>query len=209
MKAPALVTQNRFDGLSVDNMTDCDSDTVVVSCNNGRGSQKSELGAPEACLIPLSNKPITKEPKEGVKDEKVFIRSMKMEREVFLNVMITTMDTHDSITVKALLDSGATGMFIDREFVHKSGLKTRVLPYPIKVYNVDGTLNQGGSITEEIMLMMSHRGHKEKAIFEVCDLGKATIIVGHPWLRKHNPEIDWKMGQVRLTCCPSECTMFI
>ena len=79
-----------------------------------------------------------------------------MEREVFLNVTVTTMDTHDSIMVKALLDSRATGMFIDREFVHKIGLKTRVLPYPIKVYNVDGTLNQGGSITEEIMLMMSH-----------------------------------------------------
>ena len=156
MKTPPLVTQNRFDGLSVDTMTDCDSDITVVSCNNSRGSQKSELGAPEACLIPLSNKLITKQSKEGVKDKKVFIRSIKMEREVFLNVTIPTMDTHDSIMVKALLDSGATGMFIDQEFVHKSGLKTRVLPYPIKVYNVDGTLNQKGSITEEITLMMSH-----------------------------------------------------
>ena len=118
MKAPALVTQNKFDGLLVDTMTDCDADIVVVSCNNGRGSQTSELGALEVCLIPISNKPITKEPKEGVKDEKVFIQSVKMEREVFLNVTITTMDTHDLITVKALLDSGATGMFIDREFIH-------------------------------------------------------------------------------------------
>ena len=73
MKAPTLATQNRFNGLLVDTMTDCDSDTVAVTCNNGRGSQTSELGAPEACLIPVSNKPITKEPKEGVKDKKVFI----------------------------------------------------------------------------------------------------------------------------------------
>ena len=113
MKAPTLATQNRFNGLLVDTMTDCDSDIVAVSCNNSRGFQTSELGALEACLIPISNKLITKEPKEGVKDEKVFIQSMKMEREVFLNVTITTLDTHDSITVKALLDSGATGMFID------------------------------------------------------------------------------------------------
>ena len=146
MKAPTLATQNRFDGLSADMTEDYDSDTVVVSCNtmNSRGSQATELGAPEACLIPgPKSKLIIKESKEGVKDEKVFIRSMKMEREVFLNVTITMMDTHDSIMVKALLDSGATGMFIDQEFVHKSGLKTRVLPYPIKVYNVNGTLNQG------------------------------------------------------------------
>ena len=77
------------------------------------------------------------------------------------------------------------------------------------VYNVVGTLNQGGLITEEIMLMMSHKGHKEKAVFEVCDLGKATMIVGHPWLKKHNPEIDWKMGEVKLTHCLSECNVFI
>ena len=155
------------------------------------------------------NKLITKEPKEGVRDEKVFIRSLKMEREVFLNVTITTMDTHDSITVKALLDSRATRMFINQEFVHKNGLKTQVLSYPIKVYNIDGTLNQGGWITEEITLMMSHQGHKEKAIFEVCNLGKAMLIVGHPWLRKHNPEINWQTGEVKLTHCPSECNVFI
>ena len=123
--------------------------------------------------------------------------------------MITTMDTHDLIMVKALLDSRATRMFINQEFIHKSRLKTRVPPHSIKVYNVDRTLNQGGSITEEITLMMSHRGHKEKAIFEVCDIGKAMIIVGHPWLRKHNPEIDWKMGEVKLIYCPSECNVFI
>ena len=108
MKAPALETKNRFKKLSVDNVTDYELDEVVT-CNNGRGSQATELGAPEACLIPVPNKPIINKPKEGVKDEKVFIRSMKIEREVFLNVTITTMDTHDSITVKALLDSGATG----------------------------------------------------------------------------------------------------
>jgi hypothetical protein len=93
--------------------------------------------------------------------------------------------------------------------MHKSGLKTHILPYPIKVYNIDGTLNQGGSITEEITLMMSHYGHEERVVFKVCDLGKATLIVGHPWLWKHNPEINWKMGEVKLTCCPAECNVFI
>ena len=66
------------------------------------------------------------------------------------------MDTHDTVQVKALLDSGATGLFIDRQFVHRNGLKTHILLVPIRVYNVDGSLNQGGSITEEVTLMMSH-----------------------------------------------------
>ena len=76
--------------------------------------------------------------------------------------------------VKWLLDNGATGMFINQEFVHKNELKTWILPFKIKVYNVDGTLNKGGLITEEVTLMTLHKGHKEKAVFEVCDPGKAN-----------------------------------
>jgi len=26
-----------------------------------------------------------------------------------------------------------------------------------------------------------------------------------PWLRCHNPEIDWKTGEVKITRCPDEC----
>jgi len=83
------------------------------------------------------------------------------------------------------------------------------LPNPIRVYNVDGTPNQGGSITEEITFMMTYKGHKEKAVFEVCDLGKESIIVGLPWLRKHNPEVNWDTGEVKMTRCPQECNVWI
>ena len=74
-----------------------------------------------------------------------------------LDVSITTMDTHNTVAVKGLLDNGATGMFIDQEFVHRNGLKTWILPHEIKVYNVDRTLNKGGSTTEEVTMMMSHK----------------------------------------------------
>ena len=33
------------------------------------------------------------------------------------------------------------------------------------MYNVDGTMNQGGSITHETTMMMSHKGHQEKMFF--------------------------------------------
>ena len=74
---------------------------------------------------------------------------------------------------------------------------------------MDGMLNKGGLITEEVMMMMSHKGHKEKAVFEVCELGKVMIIIGLPWLQKHNPEINWWMGEVKMTGCPLECNVFI
>jgi hypothetical protein len=93
-----------------------------------------------------------------------------------------TMDTHSTTTVQALLDNGAAGSFADRCFIHNNGLKTCILPMPIKVYNVNGTLNQGGSITEEITFMMLYKRHKKKAMFKVCDLGRESLIIGLPWL---------------------------
>ena len=31
------------------------------------------------------------------------------------------------------------------------------------------------------------------------------MILNMPWLGHHNPEIDWKMGEVKITRCPEEC----
>ena len=62
-------------------------------------------------------------------------------------------------------------------------------------------------ITHEVTLMLSHKGHKKKAVFEVCDLGKSTVIIGYTWLQKHNPEIDWKTGDIKFTKCPRECNV--
>jgi hypothetical protein len=127
---------------------------------------------------------------------------------VKLKVGLKTVDTHAIADVNALLDCGATDLFINRAFVQKKEICTRKLQDPITVYNIDGTVNRGGSITEEVTLIMSHQGHKERAVFEVCDLGKNDLIIGFTWLKKHNPEIDWRTGEVEMTCCPRECNVF-
>ena len=69
------------------------------------------------------------------------------------------------------------------------------------MYNINGTLNQGGLITHETT-MMSHKGHHENAVFEVCNLGKPNIIISFMWLKKHNLEIDWKTGNIQFIRCP-------
>jgi len=59
------------------------------------------------------------------------------------------------------------------------------LEHPIKVYNIDGSVNRGGSITQEVTLILSYQGHKECAVFKVYDLGKSNLIIGYTWLHKH------------------------
>ena len=31
------------------------------------------------------------------------------------------------------------------------------------------------------------------------------VILGMLWLARHNPEIDWRTGEVKMTRCPVEC----
>ena len=42
--------------------------------------------------------------------------------EVWLNVGVEKLDMHESVTVKALLDSGATGIFMDKRMADVRGL---------------------------------------------------------------------------------------
>jgi len=35
--------------------------------------------------------------------------------------------------------------------------------------------------------------------------GKTEVILGIPWLQAHNPEINWKTGEVKMTRCLPLC----
>jgi len=70
-----------------------------------------------------------------------------MLREVWLNIGVEKVDTHEEVTVKVLLDSSAMEMFMDKGTVAKHGFKLQRLERLIMVRNVDGTNNSGGAIT--------------------------------------------------------------
>jgi len=36
----------------------------------------------------------------------------------------------------------------------------------------------------------------------VSRLGKQSLILGYDWLKDHNPKINWKKGEVKMTHCP-------
>ena len=57
------------------------------------------------------------------------------------------LENYEGVAVRALLDSGATGLFMDTTFVREKGFKMEKLKKPLLVRNVDGTVNAGGAIT--------------------------------------------------------------
>ena len=113
-------------------------------------------------------------------------RTFKMLREVWLNIGVEKIDTHEGIMIKALLDSGTMGMFMDRQMAARHGFKLQKLKKPIAVRNVDGTNNSGGAITHQVECNIFFKGHVERMQMDICDLGKTEVILGMLWLAAHN-----------------------
>ena len=84
----------------------------------------------------------------------IYVLSKHSPRSLNLSVELTSTTSLRSVTTSALLDSGATGMFIGRDFVQRHNLETSPLAQPVPVHNVDGSLNENGSITEEVEVLL-------------------------------------------------------
>ena len=87
---------------------------------------------------------------------------MKIITEVWVKVEIGKLDNHEGVMVKALLDSGATGLFVDKKFMEKHGFKMQKLDRPVNVRNVDRTKNSRGMIIHEIEVNIFFKGHVER-----------------------------------------------
>jgi len=118
---------------------------------------------------------------------------------------VEKIDTHEGVMIKALLDSGATEMFINKQMVARHGFKLQKLERPLMVKNIDRTVNSGGVIMHQVECNVFYKGYVERMRMDVCDLGKMEVILGMPWLAAHNPEINWETGEVKMTRCPPLC----
>ena len=111
---------------------------------------------------------------------------------------------------QALVDSGATGIFMHPCFVEMHQIRTQKTPAPIPVNMVQNTEFKGGPITRfaELKLQVLGKGrgtHTESARFYVAKIGKEDIILGTDWLLEHNLEVDWHTYGLHFTHCPPFC----
>jgi len=107
--------------------------------------------------------------------------------------------------VEALLDSGATGLVMSSEFSKKQGFKLKELERLMQVRNVDGLFNKEGPIEHMVEVNIYLRGHRERTEIDMIGGQKWTVILGILWPACHNPKIDWRTGEVKMTRCLEEC----
>jgi hypothetical protein len=81
---------------------------------------------------------------------------------------------------------------MDQNYAWKQGFNLTKLRYLITARNVDGTENKQGTIHYYTDLDLYVNGKINTEQFLITGLGNQKIILGLPWLREHNPEINWK-----------------
>src|SRR5258706_81255 len=173
-----------------------DSSDCTYCCNrtSSPASQSNERKAtPREIKKPLAVVPLPA----------IYVLSKNSPCSLNIQVELTSLTSLTSISMSALLESGATGMFINWSFVQKHQLETTPLPQPVLICNVDGSPNENGSVMEEVHVTLHFRHHSERAHLAVANLGQQMVIIGHSWLTLHNPEVDWAAQKISMMQCPS------
>ena len=97
---------------------------------------------------------------------------------------------------RVLVNSGATENFMDHSMIRHLGIGTRKLPTPRRIFNVDGTENIAGQLTESCTLRVRKEDQSHLQTFYITSLSTDRAILGYPWLKTFNPRINWEEGRI-------------
>ena len=70
---------------------------------------------------------------------------------------------------------------------------------------MDESFNKEGPIKHTVEVNIYYQGYRKRTEIDVIGGQKWTVILGMPWLAHHNPKINWRTGEVKMTRCPEEC----
>ena len=110
-----------------------------------------------------------------------------------------------NLKVKALVDSRCTHTGIDKQLVKDKRIQTKSIDFSFEVFNADRTKNE--EVTKVAPLEIEINGHKETLEAAVMDLNGTDMFLGHDWLIKHNPEVNWRNRTIKFTRCLGNCTI--
>ena len=110
-----------------------------------------------------------------------------------------------NLKVKVLVDSRCIHTEIDEQLAKNKRIQTKPIDFSFEVFNTDRTKNR--EVTKVAPLEVEINGHKETLEAAVIYLDGTDMFLGHDWLVKHNPEVNWKNSTIKFTRCPRNCIM--
>lgn len=115
-----------------------------------------------------------------------------------LTIRISMSQADWGIDCTALIDSGAAGNCMSWEFARRHKLTLLPCESVLAVEALDGRPIGNGRIqhvTKSLNLQIGAL-HKERINFYIIQPSRHPVILGLPWLRRHDPHISWQKGQI-------------
>lgn len=110
--------------------------------------------------------------------------------------------SQDSLPIQVLIDAGGDDNFIDSDLALKAYIPITKLSETKDVLALDGRLSGITHRTVPLSLMLTGNHHETIKLF-VVPSPLSPVVLGMPWLKEHNPQIDWSI--VSLSNWSSEC----
>lgn len=103
-----------------------------------------------------------------------------------------------SVTTQALVDSGAGGLFIDSVFAAANSIPLQPRGSPLALEAIDGRPLLPPHVTHETLPVGMAIGavHRESVCLQVISSPHYSVVLGYPWLQKHNPTFDWRSAEI-------------
>ena len=92
--------------------------------------------------------------------------------------------------------------FVHPRLIQRLALGTQKLERSRKIWNIDGTNNKAGRITQYVDLNVQTGRKQNKMRFLITDLGHKDLILGYPWLATFEPKFSWADGTIDVEYLP-------
>jgi len=108
-----------------------------------------------------------------------------------------------------MVDCGGQGSFINNNFSKQYQLPCRPKSFPVSLVLADGSQSQAGHLTQYNPVLLRTAGNEEPIGLDIAPTSH-NIILGMPWLKKHDPAI--RFGRQELTFdspfCQQHCSHY-
>jgi hypothetical protein len=97
-----------------------------------------------------------------------------------------------------LLDTGATGNFVNQELVDSCHLSPSPHTSPKRLTLFDGSASSSGAITAFVQDKLNVLGNTFEIKLDITRLAGADIVLGYPWMRQHGLVLDLADGKAMI-----------